>query len=374
MTCTPSIQLEKQFPNAESEYAAEGTLAHSLGELYLNIALGRLDPVDRIMKLHQIEAHKLYKPEMKRFMSDYRDYALEHYNAALKEDPNAQIFIERKLKLDHLVPGSFGTGDIVIVWNGNAHLIDYKHGKGVLVEAEENPQQKLYACGVLREFASKYKIENIFITIYQPRLQNIGKWKTTSTELMAWAHDTLVPAAKKAWEGTGEYVAGDHCKFCNAKPACKKIAEYNLEIAREEFSDPDLLTPEEISNILLKASIFISWIDAVKKYALSEAVAGRKSWPGLKLVAGRGQREYKEPDKIAEVLIDDLMYTEDEIYKKKELVGITEMQALVGLNTLETHLKQFVVKKSGAPTFAPLTDKRPVFKPGASADEDFKDF
>lgn len=374
LTCTPSVRLEKQFPNIESEYAAEGSLAHSLGELYVKIALGRGTPVERITALHEIESHILYKPEMKRFMGEYRDYVMEQYSAALKQDPKALIFIERKLQLDHLVPGSFGTGDIIIVWTGHVHLIDYKHGKGVLVEAEENPQLKLYACGALREFAAQYKIEHVYVTIYQPRLQNIDKWQTTSRELMAWAHDTVIPAAKKAWEGAGEFVAGDHCKFCNAKPACRKIAEYNLEIAQDEFGDIEILTAEEISNILIKASIFTSWIEAVKTYALKEAAAGRKSWPGLKLVAGKSRREYNNPEGLAKVLLDDMMFTEEEIYKKKELIGITEMQALVGLNNIEAHLKEFVIKNPGGPTFAPVNDKRPVFSFTSSADNDFKDF
>lgn len=371
ITCAPSIKLEESFPEQESEYAAEGTLAHKIGELYLKMKLDLKNLAAHLSEVVELKSDKLYKPEMKRYMESYRDYVLEQYAEALKESKEAKIFIERKLNLEHIIPGGFGTGDIVIVWPGNLRFIDLKYGKGVKVDAEQNPQQMLYACGALNEFGTKFKIEKIKITIYQPRLEHIDTWTTTSTHLMAWAYDTAIPAAKRAFEGVGQFVAGHHCKFCRAQGACRKLAEYNMEIASEEFGDPNLLTPEEIANIILKRPIFTSWIDAVNDYAISKMRKGGFTLPGLKVVEGVSRRIYKDETELAKTLIEYAMVEEDEIYEKK-LIGFGKMEILLGAANFNLFAAGQIIKPTGAPTLVPLTDKRPALGSPDAAQKDFE--
>lgn len=372
MICTPSIQLEKQFPAKESSYAAEGTLAHKIGEYYINIALKRGDLAKNLHEVIDLKNDSLYKPEMKRYMEGYRDYVLEQYAEALKQSKEAKIYIERRLELDHIIPGGFGTGDIVIVWPGHLHFIDLKYGQGIKVEAEKNPQQMLYACGALREFGGQYKCHDVKITIYQPRIDHIETWCTTSTYLMSWAYDYAIPAAKAAFEGAGEYVAGDHCRFCNAIGSCRAISEYNLDIARDEFSDPNLLKDHEIANIILKSANFKSWIDAVKDYAISKVRAGQMKLPGLKLVEGISRREYKDEAAIAKILIEDALVNENEIYDKK-LIGFGDMEGLLGKKNFNLFVGHQIIKPTGAPTLVPVTDKRPALGSVEAAQNEFKD-
>lgn len=370
--CPPSIQLSESFPNKESEFAAEGTLAHTIGELLIKmwLQIGLLP--DHIEKISLAEKDLLYKPEMKRLMMEYRDYVVEQYAVALKESGgNAEIHIETRLDLGHIIPDGFGFGDVCIVWPGNLRFIDLKYGKGVKVDAKENPQQMLYACGALRKFAKKYNIENVHITIYQPRLDHIDTWHITTTDLMAWAHDVAVPAAKIATNGGGEFKAGHHCIFCPAKGACRTFAEFNMDIAREEFTDPQILTPEEISNIVLKSSIFTGWIEAVKDDAIRRVKAGEITLPGLKLVEGISRRKYKDEAAIAKTLIEEVMFSEEEIYKR-QLIGFGEMETLIGKKHFNTYVGDFIIKPPGSPTLVPLTDKRPAIGNTEAAQSDFE--
>ena len=77
-------------------------------------------------------------------------------------------------------------------------------------------------------------------------------------ELLDWAETVLAPAAKLAYEGKGEFKAGDHCQFCKVKASCRKRAEYNLELARYDFEIPALLEDEEIAAILSKADELVA--------------------------------------------------------------------------------------------------------------------
>lgn len=358
MACTPSVKLEESFEEQGSDYAKEGTLAHKIGEYYIKMRLEPAKLAQYLKAVTDLKSDRLYKPEMKRYMEEYRDYVLEQYADALKQSKDAKIFVERRLNLDHIIPGSFGTGDVVIVWPGHLRFIDLKYGKGVKVEAVENPQQMLYACGALREFGGKYKISKVDITIYQPRLEHIETWSTDSTHLMAWAFETATPKAKAAFEGTGEFVPGDHCRFCRAIGGCAAIAEYNKELANEEFSDPNLLRPDQVANIILKSSIFTSWIQAVKDYAVSQVRSGKLSIPGMKLVEATSRRIYKNEAELAKILIDDALFTEEEIYDKK-LIGLGDLETLLGRKNFNVFTKGQIIKPSGAPTLVPVTDKRP---------------
>lgn len=372
-TCTKSVQLEKQFPNKESEYAEEGTTAHELGEVLIKQTLKLMPPSEQLKILERIQfQNAYYNAEMLRHASDYRDFVVEAYSEAYAEsNGDVQIFIEKPLDISNIHPAIWGTGDVVIVWPGNAWLIDLKYGQGVQVQAEENAQQKLYACGVIREFGVKYRIKDVRITIYQPRLDNVETWRTNAIDLMKWGLEVVKPAAEKAMAGEGEFVAGEHCQFCNAKALCRVNADYNMEIAREEFHDPTLLTPDEVANILLKHTSFTSWIKAVVEYATEQALTGKQQWPGLKIVEGRSIRKYINEAAIIRTLSEDLMFDENE-YMEKSLISIGKMEALLGKKNFTKYIGHSVVKPAGNPTLVPVTNKRKALGTSESAHVDFE--
>jgi hypothetical protein len=207
------------------------------------------------------------------------------------------------------------------------------------------------------------------MTIYQPRLDNISSFEMSVSDLRKWATDELIPKAKLAFDGVGEFVPGTHCQFCKAKVQCRALAEENLKIAKYDFTEGILLTDSEISDILTRAKAFVNWIGAIEDFALLEAVERGKKWEGWKLVEGRSNRCYADQDGVAKTLVAN-GYKEDLIYTKK-ILGITEMEKTLTKKTFESLLGKLVIKPQGKPTLVPASDKRSEWNSIESAVNDF---
>jgi hypothetical protein len=270
--------------------------------------------------------------------------------------------VEQRLDFSRFVPDGFGTGDCVIVSDKTLAICDLKYGKGLLVEAENNPQLMCYALGALEMFDGIYDIDTVSLTIYQPRRENISTFVLSKAKLLDWAENVLVPAARQAFEGTGEFKAGDHCRFCKIKATCRKRAEYSLELAKYDFSMPATLEDDEIENILSKAEGLVSWANDIKEFALKAAISG-KEWKGWKVVEGRSNRKYTDEDAVAKAVKESGFNP----YEQK-LMGITAMTSLLGKKFDEV-LGGLTYKPQGKPTLVPASDKRPAIH---SAKEDFK--
>jgi len=138
-----------------------------------------------------------------------------------------------------------GPETLSIIADKTLRIIDLKYGKGVTVSAIENRQMMLYALGAIREAQLYYDIQQVMMTIYQPRTDNVSNFSMSVSDLLSWAESELKPRAAMAYAGEGELVPGDHCMFCRAKVRCRAYAEKQLEIAKYEFRNADLLTDEE---------------------------------------------------------------------------------------------------------------------------------
>ena len=371
MTCTPSVQFESQFEDKETEYAKEGTLAHSIAELILRYNNGEFTKRTFQSRLKKLQSDPLYKDEMMKYCGDYAQTVWETFNEVKKSCEDAEIMFEQRLDFSAWVEDGFGTGDVVIIADGCANIIDLKYGKGIGVSAINNPQLRLYGLGTLDTYGFIYDIDRIKMTIIQPRLEHTDSEELTASELVGWAETEVKPKAQLAYEGKGEYVSGDHCRFCKGRAVCRKRAEDNLEIAKYEFSEPNTLNPAEISDILGRADKFLKWFDHVKEYALDAAVNKGIAFPGWKVVEGRSTRKYKDETEVVKCLIEH-GYSEKEIYNTK-LKGITEITKLIGSSNVDGFLAPHIIKPQGAPTLAPESDKRPVFKSAESAKADFSD-
>ncbi|MFX1704565.1 DUF2800 domain-containing protein [Chitinophaga sp. CC14] len=370
LNCTPSARQEKNFPDKTSEAALEGTLAHSLGELLLRKKLNIIGALDEIKALETIQSNRLYTNAMMEHADDYATFVMEKYSEALAVNSDAQIFLEQRIDLTEHVPEGFGTGDAFIISDGTMRFIDLKYGKGHFVEAKENKQMMLYALGGLAHFDYLFEITQVEMTIYQPRLENFSSWEISVAELKAWGAETLIPRAKLAFAGEGEYVPGKHCTFCKAKGMCRAFAEQNMQMAKHEFKPAPMLTPEEVADILSKADVFEKWLKAVEDHALYSAVHNGAKWPGYKLVEGRSNRKYSDEEKITEVLKQN-GFGEDVIFKPQTLIGITDMESKIGKKTFATLLNEFIIKPTGAPALVPESDKRPALNSAEAAVADF---
>lgn len=369
LACTPSARLEMQFPDRGSGAAAEGTLAHALGELILRFKLKRIPRHTYEVELARIQADELYDHTMEDHADAYSVFVLERFAMARAVNKDALIFLEQKLNLTEYVPDGFGTGDVIIIADGVMYIIDLKYGKGVLVNAEENKQMMLYSLGALREFDFMYDITRVNMIIYQPRIDNYSSFEMSVEDLRKWAESDLKPLAALAFKGLGDFRPGSHCRFCKAAPVCKANADRNLELAKYEFADSNLLNDEQIADILDRAGEFQKWLDAVEGYALDQAVNHNKNWPGYKLVEGRGNRKYADESAVANKL-DDAGFEKDRVMPRA-LLGITALQKEIGKKFFDTLVTDLLIKPPGKLTLVPLSDKREAVNSLESAIKDF---
>ena len=359
LNCNPSARLEQEFEDQETEAASEGTAAHALCEHKLRKAL----------KLRSKKPVSQYDcDEMDDYTDGYVQFVLEQLAQAKLTCPDPQVLIEQRLDFSCYVPDGFGTGDCLIIASPRLHVIDFKYGLGVLVDAYQNPQMMLYALGALRIFDCLYDITEVSMSIYQPRRENVSTWTISVDELMDWAENTLRPKADLAYKGEGEYSPGSWCQFCKAAVKCRARAEAKLDLARFEFAQPPLLSDAEIEEILGKLDDLTKWANEIMAYAQDAAINHGKEWAGYKLVESRTNRKYTDEDAVARAAAS-AGYRD--IYKKT-LISITEMEKLMGKQTFKEVLGSLVIKPAGRPTLVPASDKRPAITT-VGANHDFNE-
>lgn len=356
LNCTPAARLGEKFNDEGSQYAAQGTEAHSLAEYKLRKALG-MDAEDPRGGLQFLDG------EMEECTDDYVSYVLETLSKTREEHGTPDIYVEQKVDFSRWVPEGFGYADCIIASEGKVSVIDLKYGTGVPVDARWNPQFLLYALGTVDFLDFLCDVREITVTAFQPRLESISSFTLTKESLLEWADDTLKPKAELAYSGGGEFNAGEHCRFCKAKACCRKRAEVNLELAKYDFAPPDELSNFEIASILAKADELASWVRDVSQYALEKAIEGER-FEGWKLVAGRSVRKYSDEGKVAEAAVAAGF----DPYEKS-VMGITAMEKLMGKKRFGEVLGSLVVKPKGKPTLVPESDKRPAVDTAA---EDFR--
>ena len=289
-------------------------------------------------------------PPSARLCESYEDRGSDY----AAEGTDAHALCELRVDFSHWVQDGFGTADCIVIADGVMSICDYKHGKGVEVSAVGNPQMRLYALGALEIFDGIYDIDQVCMTIFQPRKGNVSTDVIDKDALLEWANGDLAEKAKLAYEGLGDFHCGEWCRFCKAKAECRERAAVNLELARYEFEAPVLLEDDEIADILGKIDALTAWANDVKEYALQQAISG-KEWPGWKLVEGRSNRKYTSEAVVA-ATIESAGF---DPYEKKVL-GVTAMQKLLGKSRFEELLAPYIEKPQGKPTLVPDSDKRPA--------------
>lgn len=323
----------------------------------------------------------------------------------------------------HIAPSGFGTADMLIIGKdengkGLLHIVDFKGGRGVFVDANHNPQMMLYAIGALHAYGYIYDIETVRMTIVQPRFENISTYESTREELEAWG-ESIRETAKMAYEGKGEQKAGDWCRFCRAKPVCRACAEEALALAREEFLDledgaffdgdtsptssglsdtvdksslvdtggsvemdgadadgaeetdttapyeadrttpvfrqPGLVSFSELESILPTLNRISSWIESVFAFVTTEAIQHGVPVRGYKVVEGRSKRIFSDTNAVVKTAMDN-GYTD--LYKQ-QLISLTEFEKMMGKKRFAELLGSYVVKPPGKLALVPESDPRP---------------
>lgn len=351
--CTPSARLESKMPDTGSVYAREGTLAHALAETLLREYTGEITLAEANEEIAELKKSDLFYPGMIDEVQEYVDFCIEALNARSGE---AFMGVEERLDLSAYAEDSFGTGDCVIVDRDLIHIIDLKFGTGQVVDVVENPQLKLYALGAYQAWSFIYDVKEVWVTIAQVRLGAIETYKMAVSDLTQWAEEVVRPRAALAYKGKGKREAGPWCRFCKVKTTCKIRTDWLLKGVKPEEKAEEL-GMEEISNLLGKTADIKSWIKDLEDYALDEALKGNPP-PGFKVVEGRSVRKITDEKGLAEKLLKE-GYQEDQVYKPRQIEGITNLTKLLGKKAFADLTQGFIEKPQGKPTLVPVDDKRP---------------
>ena len=371
LVCTASPRFEENFPETTSEYAEEGRLAHSFCELkVLKKFTTSITQKTFTTRINKLKKNEKYQPEMEKTS----DLFIEHLTElAMSYDAPPYVAAEVRVDFSEYVPEGFGTCDNIMIGGDTITITDYKHGKGVPVSAEQNSQMMLYALGALKKYAPIYgnTIKKARLCIDQPRIQNeLSIWETTVDELKAWG-TSIRPTAEKAFMGLGEYVPGEHCRFCRGKAQCKARAD--IHTAVEEFKDcvpeakaepgQNTLTNAQIGDLLVRCADLVSWYKDLEEYALNATLNGEEI-PGWKAVAGRANRTFTDQDAAIKAVIA-AGYDESLVYERKPLT-LSALETLMGKKEFAEKIGQFVTQPLGKPTLVPTSDKRPPYNPAAA--------
>lgn len=351
LNCTPSARLAENAENKSSVYAEEGTLFHEICEYCLaqwNAGVWEPDPFgEELPELKDDHLmHPLFKQEMFRHARNYCDFVMnENYNLE-KSDGACKMLLEEKVDISEYAPDCFGSVDCQLEGRDTLEVIDLKYGEGVKVYAERNTQMMLYALGALK---GKPSIKSIRLVIAQVRLNHFDVWEISANDLLQWADKVLKPTAKKAFAGKGEQKMGDWCGFCPVKAQCRKQYEAVVNDF-DKYEYPELLTEDEICDLIEKIDKYKGWLESVNKFVYDEALRGHK-WKGYKLVAGRSSRVITDEEAIRQDLLTK-KYLEDEIFNIK-LKGIGDLEKLVGKKQFSALYGQYVKSKPGNPKLVP---------------------
>ena len=391
LICTPSARLcEKltsRFGSESSPYAAEGTKAHALAEIKVRLAYYKADCMTAAkhsrMSPEQQEAYlginefrfKALRNElgdipkdMEQATDSYCDIVMEKYLSAKEADPGAQLYLEQRLDYSAWVPSGFGTGDCIIVSDSLLEVCDYKHGKGIPVDAVGNPQLRLYGLGAMERFGRLYDFQSVRMTIIQPRLDSVSEETLTCDDLTSWAAEEVVEKAKQAWTGSGEFVPGEHCRFCAAKAVCSARVAQAMQMFQYGLEAPGLIPDEQIPSILGMLNDAEAWIKDIRAYAENQALHGQV-WPGWKLVHGKKpNRQWSDPEEVKAQLLR-AGYPADQ-FQEVKLKPVGEIEKALGKKAFQALVGGLVSQGEGKLTLVPADDKRVEF---ASADADFQD-
>lgn len=374
LACPPSVLWEQQFPSPpSSEAAEEGTLAHAIAEEHLR----RLLAGKKVATSKKLKEHALYKAVMEEYIAEYTGYVMELFTEARGETPDAMMVLEERVDYSEFVPEGFGTADVTIIADRHMHIIDLKYGKGVPVDAVDNPQIRLYAIGALNSFGMLYDIDTVTMHIVQPRLDSTTSETMSVDQLRQWATNYVAPRAQLAAAGKGEHQAGEHCRWCRCKHVCRHFAQSKLEVAQLRFSepehverDPDELSPDEIAEILNTVDDLTRWAKSIKDWALDQALNHGVVFPGFKLVEGRANRVISDKAKALEAL-DAAGFTPDSV---TDLIGLGALEEVVGKKKLAVILGDIIIKPTGKPVLAKDSDKRPALNSAEKAQSVFDIF
>ena len=384
LNCTMAPTYEQQFPDSSSSYAAEGTVAHAICEIYAKRKFGRnINKSALTRELNKLKKSEYYSDEMLTTAEDYVEFLAEK---AMQFEHPPYVVTEIKVDLEEYIPEGFGSCDCIMIGDGRLQIVDYKHGQGVEVDAKNNPQMMLYALGALKHFTAIYgnSIKVVAMSICQPRRSNLSDWEIFTDQLLSWG-EYIKPIAVSAFNGTGKYQPGEWCRFCKGRAVCKARADQfsalndfkdcvpqgkvSPEIAklpqeaRAALGAPNILTDEQVGELLTIGAELVKWYSDLQDYAL-QAILDGKDIPGYKVVAGRSSRAFKD-EAAALLALRDAGYDES-VFLETKVRSLSAIEKAVGKKDFGVLMADYITKPLGKPTLVEESDKRAPYSTAAS--------
>ena len=360
IACTPSAQATANLPDEETKYAEEGTRAHEVCEAHLRNNLRQWEAGYGALPLSgsiRLDGEPDDPPEMVRAANQYVSFI---HDLWVGFSCRPGVFIEQEVDVSRWVPQGFGTCDCLLIGGGLLHIIDFKYGQGVPVNPERNPQLMYYALGAYELFRETDEIEVVRMSIVQPRMQEGPQtWELPLADLLSWAREVLAPAAHMAWRGEGEFVTGEHCRFCKAHPACRAWKDrYGPLAGFEPYPEPATLSDEELGEWMQKLEGLAAYAKDLEEYAQQALLDGR-SLPGWKLVQGRSTRKWTDQDAAFQQMEHDgideaMLYT-------RTPISLTAAEKMIGKKKFAETMSAFITRAPGAPKLAAASDPRPAY-------------
>lgn len=373
ISCPGSVKLSQFFPQGSTIYADEGTLAHACLEWMIKHGL----PAALNDEALETRIHDFYEENpqltgsagaMLENVYTMTDWIADEIAGEKRKDPSAQLYSEQQVDLSDYIPGGFGTADVTIARTGFLHIIDLKYGKGVPVYAQDNPQLRLYALGMLEMLDLIYDVKTVRMTIFQPRLENISTDEISTEELRTWGETVVRPAAELALSDDAPFSAGAWCQFCPARKTCRTRAKYNTEL--DAFFREHTLSDQELGLVLGHAEELGRWVADLKDAAQEKIMEGGVV-PGWKLVEGRSVRKFTGTEEQIVKAAAAAGYEKPMLYETR-MITLSAMEKLMGKKNFSKAMHGLVEKPQGKPTLAPESDKRPSIM-GADAKDVFAD-
>lgn len=344
-------RVEKLFPQVDSPFAAEGTTAHELCEVYLTpYANPLIDPRELLKREKEIEkkckANKWDFEEMKHHAKDFRDYVIEIADAS----QGTLVQLEQKVTLEPLgIDSCWGTLDIaILVPFGTLHIIDFKYGAGVAVSAEINYQLISYGLAVLHKYQDDFMFEDVKYHIFQPRIPGGTNSYVQDTRVALEYVKIIKKATDDASKPFGLKRSGDHCRWCPGRSLCPNLMQETIKML-ETSPESIQFSPASAAELLKTATLAKQWADEFWALATSQARRGTIPF-GFKLVKGRATRSWINDNAVIEEFKD---LTEEELFKKT-LITPAQLEKIVGKEQVEP----FVDKSEGNLTLVHESDNR----------------
>ena len=365
MSCPGSVQMCKDIPDTSSAASSEGTMMHSFSAMCLENNTNAADYIgvvdyetDLILQAEQAEAVQTYVDTVR----------------GIVKATGGELLVEQRLPIGRITgeEGAHGTADAVILTLDELIVIDAKFGRGVAVDAEENPQLLMYAAAAYMEHELAYDFQRVRVMIVQPRLDASPEWTTTIQGLQNFMAEAQFCAELTRQPDAPLVPSAKGCQWCRAKATCPAITNQIMD----DFDNvvPETADERDLARVMANADMIEKWVKAVRAEVERRLLAGEPV-PGYKLVQGKkGNRQWVNSDEAEETL--KLMRVKHDLMYDYKLASPTSIEKLAKAGAVGprqwTRIQTLITQSEGQPSVAPESDKRPALVTSATA-SDFDD-